>query len=122
MADFVTLKFVEEATAQGIVAGLASTDPVAKLVTGGKLYLPELGSRATQGLPAQGLYMEHWDGASGVVEVVDILNRVPAALEANKGRVKFMLTDQVRASLERGMIARLLDLGLLVNEGFASYS
>lgn len=98
-------------------------DPLKKyVVPGEKISLSELGIRNVKANDGQQIYMEHWDGIEGVIDIEDIILLDPTALAANKGRIKFMLTDEVQASLQVGKLKVLIDLGFFENEGFASYS
>lgn len=90
-------------------------------VVGQRVNLLSLGIRSFRRNDGQAIYMEHWDGVSGVVDIEDILLLDPVALAANKGRIKFLLTDEVQASLEVGPLRALIDAGFFENEGFTSY-
>jgi len=121
MADFVTLKYKSVADVEAIVAALPASNPLSKFEPGAKLYMSDFGLRELLRRAGQSVYMEPWDGASGVVNIEDILLKVPAALDANKGRIKFLLSDEVQASITFGKLKKLLDAGIFENEGFASY-
>lgn len=90
-------------------------------LVGQRINLVSLGIRNFKANDGQALYMEHWDGVSGVIDVEDLILLDPTALAANKGRIKFLLTDEVQASLEVGPLSVLIANGFFENEGFTSY-
>lgn len=107
---------------------------------GGRIYLQDLGIREVgyarrRAVVGQALYMEPWDGVSGIIDISDFLLRIAGAAaghapvsdpikglnlflreqasDVNFGRIRLIETDEVRTSIERGMIKLLLDLGIM---------
>jgi len=122
MADFVTIKMKTLVDFEAALDLLPDDDPLKKYQPGNRIFLSDLGLRELlRERGAQAVYMEHWDGVSGVIDIADILLRDLAALNANAGRIKFLMTDDMRASIEFGALKRFIDAGLFENEGFSVY-
>lgn len=102
----------------------------------GRVYLQDLGIREVgydrqRFKTGQALYIEPWDGVSPVINVADYLlglqgagHAVPAerglnifsqesANTVNFGRLRFIMTDEIQVSLEKGMMRTLIDRGVL---------
>lgn len=121
MSDFVVVTMKQESTWDTIISGLLPSNPLSKLQPGRNMRMSDLGLRELYRKDGQAIYMEHWDGASPVVDIEDIINLVPAALAANKGKVKFWLTDEVQASISSGKLKKLVDAGLFDVGPYSSY-
>ena len=149
MARRITLKMAEAADIQAVIDALPpvnsldlstnkATQAIQRLNLPTRLYLQDLGIREIgyarrRAVVGQAIYMEPWDGTSGVIDIdsyllgvigqghtavetpikgLDIFNRLPAS-DANFGRIQFQDSDEVRRSLATGMAKLLLDLGII---------
>jgi len=121
MSDFVVIEMKSEADWDAVISSLLPSNPLSKLQPGRHHRMSDLGLMELKRIDGQAVYMEHWDGVTAAVNIEDILNLVPAALAANKGKVKFWLTDEVQASISSGKIKKLADAGFFAVGPYSSY-
>lgn len=110
-----------ESDFQTALGSLPDSDPIKKLVTGRNIFLSQLGLRNIKSVDGQAIYMEHWNGVAAPINIQDLVTADPVALAANKGRIKFFLTDEMRVSISIGQIKKLVDYGFFQIEGYTSY-
>lgn len=121
MADYVTVKMHDKATFQAAVAALPKSNVLSRLISVDKVYLKDLGLRNLNNpalLAGQALYMEHWDGLSPPVDIRDLLLGDKSAFSSNKGRIKFLHSDEVQQSIQVGLIKKYIDAGLFEVESY----
>lgn len=121
MADFVTITMKTEVAWQAVIDAKPDSDIFSKFQPGRKLFMADLGLRHLRRSDGQAIYMEHYDGATPAVKIEDIINLDATALAANHGKIRFWLTDEVRASIESGEIKKLIALGILDAPVYSSY-
>lgn len=121
MSDFVVITMRSEADWAAVIGALLPSNPLSMLQPGRHHRMSDLGFQELKRIDGQAVYMEHWDGVSAVVNIEDLMNLVPAALAANKGKIRFWLTDEVQASISHGKVKKLVDDGLFLVGPYSSY-
>lgn len=123
MSEYVTVQMKPRSAFMSAISLLPKNNPLSRLASVDKIYLKDLGLRELNNpalLAGQALYIENWDGVTAPIDVRDLLLGNPIYYTANKGRIKFFLTDEVQRSVEYGMIKKYVDAGLFIIEGYSS--